>query len=124
MQLAVAGDTLYTFVQNGANLTGRLEAPGAGFGPGGGAVGGPIQGKVEGTNISFKVGTATYTGAVHGDQITLTRKASWSPTAETPAKETGPKPVIGPPPDGIDPSLAGFRTRGTPPPIILRRATR
>jgi beta-galactosidase len=124
LQLAVAGDTLYTLVQTGAKLTGMLEAPGSGFGPGGGAVGGPIEGEVDRNTISFHVGTTTYTGTVNGEQIELQRKASWNPTAESPQKDTGPRSAIGPPPDGTDPSLAGFRMRGTPPPIILRRASR
>ena len=124
LQLAVAGDTVYTLVQTGAKLTGMLEAPGSGFGPGGGAVGGPIEGEVDRNHISFHVGTTTYTGTVNGEQIELQRKASWNPTAETPQKATGPRSAIGPPPDGTDPSLAGFRMRGTPPPIILRRASR
>ncbi len=124
MQLAVAGDTLYTLVQTGGRLAGTLEAPGSGFGPGGGAVGGPIEGTVDGNNISFHVGTTTYTGTVDGEQIQLQRKASWNPTAEMAQKDTGPLPAIGPPPEGTDPSLAGFRMRGTPPPITLRRASR
>ena len=66
LQLAIAGDTLYTLVQNGATLTGTLEAPSGGFGPRGGANGGPIEGTVDGNKISFKVGTTTYTGTVNG----------------------------------------------------------
>jgi beta-galactosidase len=125
MQLAVAGDTIYTFVQNGGTLTGRLEAPGSGFGPGGGAVGGPIEGTIDGTNIFFHVGTATYTGTINGEQIELHRTTPPFPgmPSTTPA-ETGPKPAIGPPPDGVDPSLAGFRNRGAQAPILLRRANR
>jgi beta-galactosidase len=125
LQLAVAGDTLYSLVQNGGTLSGRLEAPAGGFGPGGGAVGGPIEGTVDGKNISFHVGATTYIGTVNGEQIELRKTTPPFPgvTSARPA-ETAPKPVIGPPPDGSDPSLAGFRNRGTPPPILLRRAYR
>ena len=69
LQLAVAGDTLYTLVQNGNTLTGTLEAPSGGFGARGGAGGGPIEGTVDGNNISFKVGTTTYTGTVKASRL-------------------------------------------------------
>jgi beta-galactosidase len=125
LQLAVAGDTLYTFVQSGGGLTGKLEAPGGGFGPGGGAGGGSIEGTVDGTNISFHAGTASYTGTIHGEQIELRRTTPPFPgAAATRQAETGPKAAIGPPPDGSDPSLGGFRNRGAQLPILLRRANR
>jgi len=125
LQLAVAGDTLYTLVQHGSTLTGRLDAPAGGFGPGGGAVGGSIEGTVDGKSISFRVGTATYTGTVNGEQIEL-RKTTPPFPGLAPARpdETRPKPVIGPPPDGSDPSLGGFRNRGAQAPILLRRVNR
>jgi len=126
LQLAVSGDTLYTLIQNGAALTGKLEAPAGGFGPGGGAVGGPIEGRVDGKNISFRSGTTTYAGTINGDQIELRRvSAPWSPVAESASPiETGQRPAIGPLPDGSDPSFGSSRNRGTQPPILLRRATR
>jgi beta-galactosidase len=80
---------------------------------------------VDGKNISFHVGTATYTGTFNGEQIELRRAAPLFPgVAATPPAETGPRPAIGPPPDGSDPSLAGFRNRGGQMPIVLRRANR
>jgi beta-galactosidase len=125
LQLAVSGDTLYTLIQNGATLTGKLEAPAGGFGPGGGAGGGPIEGSVDGKNISFRVGTTTYSGTVNGEQIELRKMSAPFPGAGSASPvETGPRPAIGPLPDGSDPSLAGFRSRGTQPPILLRRASR
>jgi beta-galactosidase len=125
MQLAVSGDTLYTLIQNGGALTGKLEAPAGGFGPGGGAVGGPIEGSVDGKNISFRVGTTTYTGTINGDQIELRRMSPPLPGAGSASLvATGPGPAIGPLPDGSDPSLGSFRRRGTQPPILLRRASR
>ena len=125
LQLVVAGDTLFTLIQNGSALTGMLEAPGTGFGPGGGRVGGPLEGSVEGRNISFRVGMTTYTGNVNGQEIEL-RKTTPPLTGVAPAypPETGAKPVIGPPPNGSDPSLAGFRAGGAQPPMLLRRASR
>jgi beta-galactosidase len=61
LQLAVSGDMLFTLVQNGSSLGGRLEAPAGGF-PGSASAGPVENGRVEGGNISFRVGATTYTG--------------------------------------------------------------
>jgi beta-galactosidase len=124
LQLALAGDTLYTLVQNGNALTGTLEAPAGGFGPGPGAGPGPIEGTIDGRSITFHVGTTTYSGTINGERIELRRTAPPRPGAETgrPA-DTGSHPVIGPPPDGSDPSL-NFGRGQAQPPIVLRRANR
>jgi len=122
LQLNVAGDTLYTFIQNGGTLTGTLDAPAAGIGP---AASGPIEaGKVEGDAISFRVGPATYTGTIIGDRIELRRSAPARGGGGQPRPaDTGPHPVIGPPPDGSDPSLGG-RFGGAQAPIALKRVNR
>jgi beta-galactosidase len=70
--MALAGgnvDSVYTFRQNGNTLTGSLESSGGGgFGGRGAPAGGPIEdGKVEAANISFRAGTATFTGTINGD---------------------------------------------------------
>jgi len=39
----------------------------------------------------------------------------------SPAAPSEPRPAVGPPPDGSDPSLS-FLGRGRPAPIVLRRA--
>jgi beta-galactosidase len=124
LQLALAGDTLYTLVQNGSTLTGTLEAPAGGFGPGAGAGPGPIEGTIEGRNITFHVGTTTYSGTANGERIELRRTAPPRPGASTArSADTGPHPAIGPPPDGSDPSL-NFGRGQAQPPIVLRRASR
>jgi beta-galactosidase len=136
--MALAGgevDTVYTFRQSGSTLTGSVESSGGGgFGPGGGAAaGGPIEdGKVDSTSISFRTGATVYTGTITGDQIELRR--SGGPGGRgggrgggTPAVGTGPRPAIGPPPDGTDPSFgAGGGGRGGQPPgpLVLKRASR
>jgi len=121
LQLAVSGDTLYIFTQSGTTLTGTLDGPPAAFGP---AVTGAIHGTVEGDRVQFKVGTTTYDGSVIGDRMELRRSAPPRPLAATsrPA-ETGERPVIGPPPEGTDPSLGGFRG-GAQPQLVLRRSQR
>ena len=135
--MALAGgnvDAVYTFRQNGNTLTGSVESSGGGFGPGGGgAAGGPIEdGKIDGVNISFRSGATTYTGTINGEQIELRGTGGGGRGGRgggaPPAVETGPRPAIGPPPAGSDPSFgAGRGGRGgaqTAAPIILRRAKR
>ena len=122
-QLAVAGDTLYTFFQKGSTLSGKLEAPPAGFGPGGGAASGPVQGSVDGAHISFIVGTASYSGTVTDDRMQLLRTTPPRPSAPTLPPASGTVQAIGPPPDGSDPSF-GNRGGGAPPPILLKRVDR
>jgi beta-galactosidase len=121
LQLAVSGDTLFSFVQKGSTLTGALEGPPAAFGP---ATTGAIQGTVEGSRVQFKVGTTTYEGSLTGDRLELRRSSPprFGATAP-PAAETGQRPVIGPPPQGTDPSLGGFRG-GPQPQLVLRRSPR
>lgn len=121
LQLAVSGDTLYSFVQQGSALSGSLVGPPAMFGP---AATGAIQGTVEGDRVQFKVGATTYDGTVAGDQMTLRRSAPPRAAAPAPPAETGPRPVIGPPPAGSDPSLGGGARGGNQQPIVLRRSQR
>jgi len=102
---AGAADTVYTFRQDGNALTGEVESSGGGggFGGGGGATGGTIEdGKIDGSNISFRTGTTTYTGTVNGERIELRRSApagrggrgggAGAPAAPAAA---GPRPAIG-----------------------------
>ena len=83
----------------------------------------PISdGKVDGNNISFKVGNDTYSGILQGDQIELQLPIRMRFRGQPEA--TGPRPAIGPAPDGSDPS----RNPNFRPPssitIVLRRAQR
>jgi beta-galactosidase len=134
-------DSVFTLHQSGAALTGSVE--GAGGRGGGGDSPTPIEeGKVDGANISFRVGTVTYTGTVSNDRIELQRTGATfggrgGGGRGAQAADQSPRPAIGPPPDGSDPSngatiaaLTGTATaRGggqpqTPPPLILHRVTR
>ncbi len=121
LQLAVSGDTLYVFVQNGTVLTGTLDGPPAAFGP---AVTGAIQGTVEGGKVQFKVGTNTYEGTVRGDRMELRRSSPPRAAAAARPSESAPRPAIGPPPEGTDPSLGGGNRGGAQAPLILRRSAR
>jgi beta-galactosidase len=128
-------DAVYTFRQNGSTLTGSVEASaGGGFGPGGGgAAGGVIEdGKIDGPRVSFRTGNTTYTGTIDGDRIELRRTGGpggrGGRGGAPPGAETGPRPAIGPPPAGTDPSFGagGGRGRGgqAPAPLVLTRASR
>ena len=120
LQLAVSGDTLYTLLQNGTTLTGTLDGPPANFGP---AVTGSLQGTVQGGRVSFTVGTTLYEGSLRADRMELRRSAPARPGAAASAATAGARPAIGPPPDGVDPSLGGGRGGGQPL-LVLRRSQR
>jgi beta-galactosidase len=114
---------VFTFRQSGNSLTGTIEG-------GGGSTPLAIEdGKVDGANISFSAASAAYTGTLKGDAIELQRTGG-APGGRggrgAPAEPAGPRPAIGPPPDGSDPSrsAAGGRGLPTPAPIILQRAKR
>jgi beta-galactosidase len=128
------GDSVFTFRQNGASLTGSVEGGGGGRGGGGGdAQTGIEDGKAEGDNISFRAGAVTYSGSLKGDRIELQRTGSAGGRGGRAAPAaTGPRPAIGPPPDGSDPSSGAFVNPGggrgaqaqAPAPLVLRRVTR
>jgi beta-galactosidase len=119
-------DTVFTLHQNGASITGKVEEPGGIFGGGGSDA--IEDGKIDGTEISFRAGGSTYSGSFRGDRIELQKSLPASLLAIFSAavpSDDKPRPAVGPPPDGSDPSMdmGGFASR-TRPPIVLRRATR
>jgi beta-galactosidase len=98
------GTMLFTLRQDGNKLTGSMEGVSTGF-FGGSDAGIPItDGKVDGKTVYFKAGTNTYSGSLEGDQIELQR--TMEPVFPSPRVEetTGPRPAVGPPPNGSDPS--------------------
>lgn len=62
------------------------------------------EGKVEGSSVSFKVGSSSYSGTIKDNRIELQRTTAPRMQMPHPAEPEGPRPVIGPPPDGSDPS--------------------
>ena len=116
------GEMIFSLVQEGGALQGTVDN-------GGDAVIPIEEGKVEGSNVTFKAGNVTYAGTMAGDQIELRRSGGLAmrPSAAA-AAAAGPRPAIGPPPDGSDPSRgpmpAGGRGMQGPQPITLRRVTR
>jgi beta-galactosidase len=127
------GDMVFTLRQEGNAVAGLVES-GAAPGIGGGATGGAIEdGKVDGPNVTFRVGTTTYSGTFNGSQVELRRSGGQGGRGGRgggPAANTGgPRPAIGPPPDGSDPSFGaggpgGGRGGQQAALLTLRRVTR
>ena len=124
MAMLVGGGTMvFTLRQDGSNLTGTVEGTGGGF-FGGNDVPIPItDGKVDGSNVSFKAGSSTYTGTLKGDQIELERTITLPWRIPPPAAEAANRPAVGPPPDGSDPSIGVFRLPRSVA-VVLHRAQR
>ncbi len=123
------GTQIFTFRQSGAALTGSVE----GGGRGGDAATVIEDGKIDGEKISFKAGNVTYTGTLKGSEIELQRTGGFGRGGRrpAPAEPAGPRPAIGPPPDGSDPSSGAFINGGrgargmpTPAPLLIVRAKR
>ena len=121
------GNIVFTLRQEGNRLTGTVEGTGGGFFGGGDTPTSIEDGKVDGNNVSFKAGNTTYSGTLNADRIELQRKIDFGfRLPATPPAPEGPRPAIGPPPDGSDPSIPEFRQRLAqgPGPIVLHRVER
>jgi beta-galactosidase len=121
-RLAPDANTLYILHQDGSQLTGAMEsATGSFFGAADGAT--PIEaGKIEGNSVSFKIGNSSFDGKLNGDRMELERKMP--PPQGNPPAQSASSPVIGPAPDGSDPSRAPARPMPANIPVILRRVNR
>jgi beta-galactosidase len=121
---------VFTFQQDGGTLTGSVEGASARWGWGGSETQVPIKdGRVDGDRFSFRAGSFTYTGTLKGDTIEIQRTGGPSRRGSgVPAEPAGPRPAIGPPPDGSDPSRSEFVGLGRPEraaaTIALHRAKR
>jgi beta-galactosidase len=118
------GTMLFTLRQDGNKLTGSVESTGGGFFGGSDAGITITDGKVDGKNVYFKAGNNTYSGTLEGDQVELQRTVelgSALPRAEEP---TGPRPAIGPPPDGSDPSRSPNARFQSSIQVVLHRVER
>ena len=97
---------------------------------GNGGAGKIEEGKVEGDKISFRAGDTTYTGVLKSDKIELRKSlpAMLRAFSSPPKASNTPRPAIGPPPDGTDPSIPSFGGGGggnfALPPITLQRVKR
>jgi beta-galactosidase len=118
------GTMLFTLRQDGNKLLGSMEGAGGGFF---GASDAGIQitdGKVDGRNVYFKAGNNTYSGTLEGDQIELQRTVELGFTLPRAGEPTGPRPAVGPPPDGSDPSRNPNTRLPSSIPVILHRVER
>jgi beta-galactosidase len=124
---ALAGDanSLFTLRQAGSDLTGTVEGAGTGGFFGGSDVPAPLaEGKVDGDRVSFKVGNNNYTGTIHSDRMELERTTDPAMQMPHPAEPTGPRPAVGPPPDGSDPSRNPSLRLPPVIPVVLHRVQR
>ena len=115
------GATVFTLRQDGNNLTGTMEGGGGGFFGGSDAAIPITDGKVDGKSVYFKAGNNTYSGSLEGDQIELQRTVELGFSLAQPETPTGPRPAIGPPPDGSDPSRNPNMRSPTSIPVVLHR---
>jgi beta-galactosidase len=115
------GAMIFTLRQNGSDLTGTLEDGGGGWFGGSDRPLPLTDGQVQGNNITFKAANSTWTGTIQGDRIRLERELSFRfPQPEQPS---GPRPAVGPPPNGSDPSFnPGRRPRSFT--VVLQRVQR
>ena len=125
LPLGGSSSMVFSLRQDGDAITGELDAAGGGFfDP---SPGGVIEdGRVDGTGISFRVGRTRYEGTVSGDRIEVRKDTPFPfPPPARPPATTAPRPVVGPPPDGSDPSFGpGFGALGVPARLVLRRVQR
>ena len=119
--LVGGGTMLFTLRQDGSKLTGSVEGTGGGFFGGGDAPTPITEGKIDGENISFKAGNNTYAGSLKGEQIELQRKVDLGFSLTPPAAPVEPRPAIGPPPDGSDPSRSPSWHIPSSIPLVLHR---
>lgn len=116
---------IFTLIQEGGKITGTVEGPGGWFG----GDDGPAtirEGEVQGDHVSFKSGINVFDGSLKGDQLELKRTVKIPWTMPTPAKPNADAPVIGPAPDGSDPSfdMSDFGNATNNMSIVLKRSER
>ena len=118
-----AGSSVFTLRQDGSNLSGTVEGTGGGFFGGAMCRSRSRTARSMAIVVSFKAGNNTFTGTLKGEQIELQQTTGGGFPRPTPEKEVAGRPVVGPPPDGSDPSINASRFRPNPP-IVLHRAQR
>ena len=117
-----SGGAVFTLQQSGNTLTGNVERSG---GYSGNEKPLPVEeGKVDGNNVFFKVGNATYSGTIEGDQMQLQQAITIPARFRNQPEKPAGAPAVGPAPDGSDPSRGpNFRPPSSIS-VILRRASR
>lgn len=113
---------IFTLTQVGEKLTGTVEGPGGWFG-GDDAPVVIVDGVVQGDRVAFKSGINVFEGKVNGNQLELQRSVHIPFSMPEPKKGDPNGPVIGPTPDGSDPSIdfSDFGNVGQPMSLVLKR---
>jgi len=121
---ALGSPRIFTLIQDGSKLTGTVEGPGGWFG-GDDAPAAVRDGGVDGNHVSFKSGINVFDGKINGDTLELQRTVNIPFSLPKPQKADPNAPVIGPAPDGSDPSfdLSDFSAAGNMS-VVLRRSER
>jgi beta-galactosidase len=113
---------IFTITQEGGKLTGTVEGPGGWFGGDDGPAA-IVDGVVQGDHVTFKSGINIFDGSVKGGQIELARTVHIPFSMPTPKKPDPNAPVIGPAPDGSDPSfdISDFSGVASSMTVVLKR---
>jgi len=101
-----------------------VEGPGGWFG--GDDAPSPIRdGVIAGDHVTFKSGINVFDGKIKGAELELQRTVNIPFSLPTPKKQDPDGPVIGPAPDGSDPSfdISDFSGAGNMS-VVLRRSER
>jgi beta-galactosidase len=115
-----AGDSIYSFKQDGNRLSGAVEGTGMSFTGGTDTPAPIVDGKIDGSAIGFKAGGNTFTGTIKGDRIELQRSINLGWEFPKPPQKTADAPDVGPAPDGSDPSIGNFQIPSSIP-VVLKR---
>jgi beta-galactosidase len=121
---ALGSPRIFTLTQEGGQLAGTVEGPGGWFG--GDDAPSPIRdGVIAGDHVTFKSGINVFDGKIKGAELELQRTVNIPFSLPTPKKEDPNGPVIGPAPDGSDPSfdISDFSGVGSMS-VVLRRSER
>jgi beta-galactosidase len=121
----VGSPRIFTLTQEGGKLTGTVEGPGGWFG-GDDAPAAIVDGVVQGDHVSFKSGINVFEGSTKDGQLVLKRTVNIPWSMPAPAKPNPDAPVIGPAPDGSDPSfdISDFAGAPSSMSVVLRRSDR
>jgi beta-galactosidase len=116
---------LFVLVQDRSTLTGSIEGLGGNWAGGEDAPTAITNGLVDGVIVSFTAGNNGFSGRINGDAIELVRNRSANTHALRIANlGQASRPVIGPAPDGSDPSINPLSLSPQPESVVLHRVGR
>ena len=123
--LGGGNNMVFTLRQDGNTLTGSVEGGNGGFFGGSDVPAAITEGKVRWRPYILQSRNHQLSGAIKGDQLELQRTMSLGfPMPKPAAEPPGPRPAIGPPPDGSDPSINAAWRRPSGTSMVLHRVER